>query len=106
MYARRASVTSLASYPSPVALDPAASVLKEGSLINGGGVGNGGMGHPHPHAGPRNGDPNARPRRGSAAGFRDTRGQSYGGRKPPCLFFPSGRCRNGCVARRARVRIS
>jgi len=25
---------------------------------------------------------------------------SFGGsRKPPCLFFPSGRCRNGCVSR-------
>ncbi|THH18547.1 hypothetical protein EW146_g2451 [Bondarzewia mesenterica] len=23
------------------------------------------------------------------------RRQSFGGRKPPCLFFPSGRCRNG-----------
>jgi hypothetical protein len=23
------------------------------------------------------------------------RRQSFGSRKPPCLFFPSGRCRNG-----------
>jgi hypothetical protein len=34
-------------------------------------------------------------RRGS---FR--RGPAFGGRgKPPCAFFPSGRCRNGCVRR-------
>jgi hypothetical protein len=40
--------------------------------------------------------------------FRDGGGQtrrgsvrraSFGGRKPPCLFFPSGRCRNGYVCR-------
>ena len=90
MYAaRRASVTSMTSYPSPVTLDPAASILKEGGM-NGGIAGNGNNGGRHGEG---------RQRRGSAAGFRDPRGPSYAGRKPPCLFFPSGRCRNGYVAR-------
>ena len=34
-----------------------------------------------------------------ASGGPGFRRPSFGGsRKPPCLFFPSGRCRNGCVS--------
>ncbi|KAI9060548.1 hypothetical protein FKP32DRAFT_1613539 [Trametes sanguinea] len=52
------------------------------------------QGHPQAEAygpGPMNRDAMSHHRRGSA------RRPSFGGRggKPPCLFFPSGRCRNG-----------
>ncbi|KAF8516544.1 hypothetical protein BU17DRAFT_92632 [Hysterangium stoloniferum] len=105
------SPTGYQGYPPPPPPPPPAGVDESGTPLSpyaNGAPGAGPGGYPAPygpngyangvgHHGPGGG----RPRRGSVA-FRDREGRmlngnggGFGGKKPACLFYPSGRCRNG-----------
>lgn len=100
MYPVSPSAHPIPSYPHPEAVGPYPphGMHPNGMVANG--IGSPTSPSAHPQAdgyghGPMNRDGMAHHRRGSA------RRPSFGasGRKPPCIFFPLGKCRNGAECR-------
>ncbi|KAG5654718.1 hypothetical protein H0H81_007474 [Sphagnurus paluster] len=56
---------------------------------------NGDAKHPQPQDAPGPNNHHPLPRDGAGHHRRGARRTSFNGRKPPCLFFPAGRCKNG-----------